>query len=245
MAKKENPFAKKPVAGDVPDIKRPIPGRLKENTEWAFSFKYFKQTEYFGLDSIDGSWAVSLLERLQDFCSQNKEEFFRDVVKRQAYRYHDIDWTGKGVKLSRDFFNWLPKDILENEAEFPFLQFHISKALGRVVGFWNDDSSLFYILVLDPLHNIQPSRYSDYKIRPTNPLESEYSSLLLQLNQARIAKCPSERCSVSEAIGQIPHPFAETNFFYFAIDDDYLEILKDQLKTKNLREIIELGILAH
>jgi len=235
---------KTPVPGDVPKVKRPIAGKLQDNPYWSFSFKYFNQAEYFGLDSITGSWTVSLLERLRDLCTQNKEEFFRDAVKKNEYRYHMIDWHARGVPVSRDFFNWLPRDILNNEEEFPFLQFHISKAVGRVVGFWNEDSTLFYILILDPLHNIQPSKYSSYKIRPTYVLDSEYSCLLLHLNRAKNANCSDKQCAVTEIVAQIPPPFANSNFFYFGIDDDYLADLREKLKTRSLKEIIELGILS-
>lgn len=86
----------------------------------------------------------------------------------------------------------LGKTYLDNEVEYPFHQFQISQSLGRVVGFL-DETSTFNIVLLDPKHNIQPTKSYDYKVTPCEPLGSQLTSLLLNIEALkRTASCSAE-----------------------------------------------------
>jgi hypothetical protein len=47
------------------------------------------------------------------------------------------------------------------------MQFSITKSTGRIVGYFDRDSSIFHIVLLDPEHNIQPAKKTNYQIQPT------------------------------------------------------------------------------
>ncbi len=116
------------------------------------------------------------------------EDFFANVRVGDTWRWHRLNWGQTGMKLRREHLDWIPEAYLLGD-DFPFYQFQISKALGRVVGF-RDEDNVFNIVLLDPMHNSQPSDYSNYKIRPTKTLECHYTALLARVEElhARIRR---------------------------------------------------------
>lgn len=239
---------KRPPIPDVPSPKTPKTGvdSIPKPSNWVFSFQYFNQTRYFGLERTDPSWFVSLLERLRDLCKEDRERFFRDIHQKDSNRYHEIDWNAKNIPISRRDLDWLPRDIIENETEFPFWQFHISRALGRVVGFWTDYDTIFNIVLLDPFHNIQPSKHPhNYKVTDCDSLHCHYSSLLLDIEGLCRHDCKASDCDVIQSLRQLPYQKHNgANFLYCSLDDEYIKELNELLRTRSLRDIIELGILA-
>ncbi len=165
-----------------------IPGKNKEPVvlsnpkvvNWTFSFRYWRQVDFFGLSGAESKWFVSLLEKLKELSYFEVEKFVEDSSQKSAWRYHPINWSQKNIPIKRDDLEWVDTQYLENEDEFPLLQFQISRALGRVVGFW-DEKKIFNIVLLDPLHNIQPSKSHSYRVDKTGILGCEYSSIKRQL----------------------------------------------------------------
>jgi len=92
-------------------------------------------------------------------------------------RIHNINWSAKSVPIKRSDLNWIDKDYLNNEEEFPIMQIAVSRAEGRLVGFF-DEQNAFQIVLLDPLHNAQPSKYNGYKVRLCKPLGCELSTVM-------------------------------------------------------------------
>ena len=86
-----------------------------------------------------------------------------DRTLQNGLRFHQINWGQKNCPMSREELDWLPKGYLDNADSFPMCQFQISMALGRIVGFW-DENNVFNVVLLDPLHNIQPSKDYGYKV---------------------------------------------------------------------------------
>jgi hypothetical protein len=223
----------------------PVVGnQYKRPKTWSFSFCYFNQIKFFGLDRISPEWFVSFIERLQDLSNTDLEVFFKDTKKKLDYRYHEINWDSKNVPIKRADLKWLPSDYLNNENEYPFYQFQISKANGRVIGFWNEESSIFYIVLLDPHHNIQPSKSYNYKIDDCYPLSSQYSSLCKDIDDVLRTKSCKEDCPVKIKLKSIPTQQNQTNIMYCYLEDDYYRELQDKLGTKSISDIIELGLLS-
>lgn len=108
------------------------------------------------------------------------------------WRYHDINWNARAVPVERDNFDWIDRAYRDNPEEYPFVQFQLSKALGRVIGFW-DETGIFNVVVLDPMHNMQPSDYSDYKLRETPIALGEFHAVM-QVFEAKIQACAAENC---------------------------------------------------
>ena len=236
----------KPVITNPNEIKKPeIPNDFFKKSSWVFSFEYFRQTELFGLGEANTNWFISLLEILKDLSKIKIEDFEKDRKLKAGYRYHEIDWSAHKIPIERKDIDWVKKEVIENEEDFPFYQFHVSKALGRVVGFWDiEELNKFQIVLLDYHHNLQPSKYSDYKIDDTTELKCEYKSLLADIDNIKKTKCDSESCSILKEINKIPTKLNRGNFVYFLIEDEYYEEFKEKTKDKSLKELVELGLLA-
>lgn len=190
----------KPVLGATtpPKAGRPQPGRVPQKEKWVFSFRFWRQIDNFQIGDVPHNWFVSLLNRLAEMSRIDKEDIFRDTVMQDAIRFHVIDWDAKNVPLKRADIDWLEKDILDNEAEFPFYQFHVSKALGRIVGFF-DENQIFNIVLLDPNHNLQPSKFNDYRIRPTVAGACQFSQVVT-VAQSYVGGCTNPDCTVKHGI---------------------------------------------
>lgn len=168
-------------------------------------------------------------------------------VLKNRWRYHEIDWNGPNVPITRADCNWIDPDYLDNPEEYPFVQFQVSMALGRVVGFW-DENDVFNVVLLDPMHNIQPSSYSYYKVRPTKPLGSEYVELLNQFDSLREqVVCEKVVCEARQLFAEAaqPNPHAEAVLIGASAED--LQTIRDLLGSTpglNLNAILLAGIAS-
>lgn len=235
---------KVPVLKETFNTNKPIVKNIKRDQEWSFSFKYFKQIEYFGLDNIDPKWFVSLLEKLSDFCKIDRESFFKDHKFKTDNRYHKISWNATNIPIKKEDLNWIESEILTNDEEFPFLQFQISKALGRVVGFWN--SNIFNIVLLDPKHNIQPAggKYQ-YRVDEANILTCKYTYLINKIDEIKKTPCTCEQCNLHKELHLLQEDFHCDNFVYFQLDDEYYKEFKSKTEKISVRDIIELGLASY
>lgn len=215
--------------------------------KWNFSFKFWKQIDYFGLDQSRPSWFVSLLERLQAISNESIDEFVSDPSKRSTYRFHAIDWNKRNIPVQREDLYWIHADYLKNEEEFPLVQFQISKALGRIVGFF-DEERTFNIVLLDPLHNIQPTKAYEYKVDPCHPLSCEIS--LLRYNLEKLSKgndCQTPSCSLASGIKNINKTSYSTNILILNVNDIDItdcEAIFQYGQYSSYAEILQLGIAA-
>jgi hypothetical protein len=233
----------KPIVGYAAQVKKPIVGSFSFSDKWAFSFEYFRQIEYFGLGETNSKWFVSLMDKLRDLSHVNPQEFERNKMLKTANRYHKINWQSKNIPYQRIDFNWISKDIMNNDEEFPFFQFQISKALGRIIGFW-DLNRTFQVVLLDSKHNMQPSKVYDYKVDDTTELACEMTSLLVDLEGIKNINCSNQNCEVKASLRKLPSSLNRGNFVYALLDDVYYAELEQRLETRELKDIIELGLLT-
>jgi hypothetical protein len=197
-----------------------------------FSFKFFNHTTHpnlFGIGSAKVEWFISIFERLQsiEYMELSWEDIHSGKASNKTLRCHPINWSSKGIPIKRDEFSWLPKEVRENEEEFPFFQMSISKASGRIIGFFHENT--FYIIIFDHNHNLQPSKKYNYQIRNTTGGVSEYDDLL-----SRIASC--ETCS---RVG--PSRDNGCNVVYHYLDNDFYNLLCESKHSP--QEIYEAGLL--
>lgn len=115
------------------------------------------------------------------------------------------------------------KNILDNEEDYPFFQFQISKGLGRVIGFWSEDYRFFYIVLLDPKHNMQPAGDYNYKVDNTSIEFCEFSSLLMDIDRIKGSKCLLDGCNCKAELNKLPTNLNRGRFVYFQLDEDYYE----------------------
>jgi hypothetical protein len=151
----------KPVAGYIPaQAPRPKTGNIPPKKKWKFSFRYWKQIEYFGVDQCDKSWFVSLLERLTEVSSLEVEDALAGSYG-TSLRCHPINWDARNIPISRAEIDWLGE---YSSDDFELIQFSISTGRGRIIGFFDADH-IFHIVLLDPLHNLQPAKKRNYQVR--------------------------------------------------------------------------------
>lgn len=112
-------------------------------------------------------------------CKMTVEEFKQSSSLRDQFHYHELVWTS--APIDRAEFNWVDANIIENPEEFPFFQFSISAGTGRVVGVF--DGVTFYILLLDPMHNIYLTHHSNYKVSPTTVGKCQFTQLVEKTEQ--------------------------------------------------------------
>lgn len=178
-------------------------GRATEDPKWVFGFRFFRQVDFFGLADAESQWFVSLLERLKQLSEESLSDFLCDGAKRDVWRYHPIDWAQKNIPLKRDDFFWIDSDYRDNEDEYPFVQFQISRSMGRVIGFFDDNKS-FQIVLLDRMHNMQPSKSHGYRVDRTKILSCSYSYVRSQIEHVKkTSRCESESCGYKANINAI------------------------------------------
>lgn len=151
--------------------------KYRPNQRWAFGFRYFKEKKFFGLDSneVHKTWLLSVMYRLGELSALSLASILENPEDNDSLRMHNIDWNAKGIPFKREDVDWLG-EYFNNPSEYPLFQLSVSKALGRLVGFLDEDN-VYQVVLLDPLHNAQPSKYNDYTVRLSQPLGCEITSI--------------------------------------------------------------------
>lgn len=240
MSRVSKPIIPKPLASvsdATPKTEKP------KDKLWTFSFRFWKQIEYFGLSHTNKEWLISLLERLQNLSQEKLDDFRVDQGKRDRYRYHGINWSQKNIPIQRTDLNWIPADYLNNETEFPLQQFSISTGLGRIVGFF-DETQTFNIVLLDPLHNIQPAKDYAYKVAKCQPATGCYELLYNQLQN--IKKNMQQSCHVDNKQNCILHeqlektPTNQGSFGVIVLAADRFNVIEAFIADNGFESIDEL-----
>ena len=210
----------------------------------SFSFLHFKQIPYFQIGASSKAWHIGLIERLSTLSAMTPQEILEDNRGSIALRCHPIDWDAKNIPIQRKDLDWLPTEILENESDFPIMQISITKSTGRIVGYFDRDSSIFHIVLLDPEHNIQPAKKTNYQIQPTTKGLSQYDELLNKLERIKsiVSDCADKGCKLHSHISVIEE--LHDNIVYIGLDNDFYTAYQEALKIFFFQEIMEKGILA-
>lgn len=208
---------KKSIVKETPTQKPLIPQRDTNNLKYiSFSFRYFKESDFFGVGDQHASWFANLYDRLKDL-SGKTGALIDNKKERNDYRLHPIDWDARGCPITIEDLG-LPKYIVDNAEDDFIWQFQISKGKGRVVGFFNEDYSIFYIVLLDPKHNLQPSKDFEYAVDETQSSLTDYEKIqtaLHELETKRKSCNQTDRCPISD----LEH-YVDTKDFYVRIDPD-------------------------
>lgn len=235
-------------AGNVPAKSPSIrKGKVPPEKSFTFGLQYFEQIKSFGVGGeVGAKWFHSLLERLKAFSKEKVSRFLDDYAYRKQARIHVVNWDGRNVPISRSDLTWLPDEIRSNEEDFPIIQLQLSTGLGRLHGFFDSDYC-FQIVLLDPMHNLQPSDYNDYKIRPTIASQCEFSALMAEVDALKDVRCQlGADCMVANSIHDIDSRFRrERHIIVAGIDSDLSEQLH-LLCTKrgmSISEVIAHGIV--
>lgn len=234
----------KPVlAPDVPARGvRPVVKKAPPSKKWTFSFRYWRQIDYFGLDQSRDKWFVALLQKLSDLSGLDMDLFKRDRDMIDHWRYHKINWNQRNIPVKRADLNWIPDMYLKNEEDYELIQFQISQALGRVIGFW-DETYTFNIVLLDPLHNMQPSEAFNYRVRDCSPLNTDFADLVKDIESAKSRICQQPECPVNLDLKQLPQCNYGQTIIILRLNDEQSNLIASTMEKHNLtiEELLEYG----
>jgi hypothetical protein len=213
------------------------------NKSWTFSLSYWRQIENFGLkcEAVDENWYVSLLERLQILCGLDIEEVARNGSR--AWRYHAINWNQKGIPIKKTDLDWVPDKYLHSE-EIEFYQLQISQAKGRIIGFL-DFENVFQIVLLDPMHNAQPSKNHGYAVNKTEKQVSTYQDLasrLILIKDKINHHCPTHLCKALPLTDEVHS--AHVSGKHVFMDDIVHEEIEQISQDHNYDDILDLLVDA-
>jgi hypothetical protein len=116
---------------------------------------------------VKDGWFAHLLNNLSQISNLNFKEFLQ---QRQHYDLHPIDWDSTACRPH-----------IEGYEQYEFMQFRLSSSTGRVHGYFIENT--FYILWLDPHHNLMPDqrfggiKYFKSPLTPYQILEIENAEL--------------------------------------------------------------------
>jgi len=232
----------------TPRIGAPPPPR-----RWTFTFRYWKQIKNFGLDRLRDNWFVSLLERMHELGTQNIDDVMAYLEEgnkeaADALRFHKIDHDHEHVTMKREEFDWVDKTYLDYEDTYPICQVHVSKAFGRIIGFF-DETKTFNVLLLDPNHNLWLTKFAEYKKRECLPLDSQYANLRSTIDKAirHLNEEDHERAmqTLVRAIADRTAPDGITRVVVM-LNDGYENKLVEVLakkRAKSLQELFEHGLM--
>lgn len=203
-----------------------------------FSFKYFGQQDFFGIGEQDATWFANLFDRIKDLSGKTKA-IIENPTERDAYRLHPIDWDARNCPITIADLSSVPQNIKDNAENDFFWQFQLSKGTGRVVGFFNEDSTIFYIVLLDPKHNIQPSKDYGYSVDETVEAITEYERI--QMRIADVLKEFTETCNGKKncPLSRLNLEYLRSGVFYACIDPELKEKYKELIESGDFQERFE------
>ncbi len=147
MSKKIPKASKKTLHNNIKKANSIVKGINKVS----FSFEALERTEYFNLDGTCNNWPSELFNVLKEISTYEKKELVSGHFANSKYRIHAHE-------------NAKPPSKLPDGIELKDLyQIRIEKSKGGIHGVFYED--IFYIIWLDPLHNMYPdSRYGGLRI---------------------------------------------------------------------------------
>ena len=203
-----------------------------------FSFKYFAQQDLFGVGEQDSGWFVSLFDRISDLSGKTKA-ILDNPVERDAYRLHTIDWKAKKCPITIDDLVSVPQNIKDGAEDDFFWQFQLSKTTGRVIGFFNEDFTVFYLVLLDPKHNLQPSKYYGYSVDETKMAVTEYDRIQMWIADASKKQTEACRGNTKCPLYKVNTEYVRSDAFYACVDPDLKDRYVDLVESGEFQSKFE------
>lgn len=184
---------------------------IKVKDHIVFSFEFFREIKYFELGDCANQWFVSLLEAINRYSLMSID----DIKGKKSLRYHKIDWNEKNIPIRFKDLDWLPNNEQLLVSPDEIYQLSITTGTGRIVGFSID--RVFYVVLLDPKHNIQPSEKHNYQVTPTYPSETQYIELKHKYD---LLLKSAHNALDAKLLEQITLSSPQNNILYVSMTDD-------------------------
>lgn len=232
----------KPLTEGKPKAASLVPRADRQGLPFlTFSFRYCTQQEYFGIAGQDAAWFANLQDRLKDL-SGKTGAIVESKKDRADYRLHPIDW-GK-APIRKDDLKSVPKCLIDGAEDDFFWQFQLSKGTGRVIGFFSADMAVFYIVLLDPKHNMQPSKDYGFRVDETEIALTEYERI-----QMLVAGWEDLRCKCKHLtdcpLTALQKEYIRSDVFFACLDeelkDEFRDLMEKGVFQKKLNEFLLKG----
>ena len=151
---------KKQVESEIPIQQKKLSDKI------VFSFEVLEFNEYFGVDGARVLWPYDFLCALRDLSKEHKLDLISG--KLHTYRVHNHEKAKPPVKLPD---NIKLKDLY---------QIRLSTGNGGFHGVFYEN--IFYILWLDPLHNLYPSE-NHGGLKKLKPLNIKHDDVVRDMQQ--------------------------------------------------------------
>lgn len=192
-----------------------------------FSFKFLKQINYFNWSNATSNQFTSFLLRLHDLESSYTKEALG--LQSSSFHYHAVNFNQKNCPIRYEDIDWIPNDM-KNPHDYPLYQISISSSKGRFHGIW--EGNIFYILLLDFDHNMQPTKSRGYKVDINSEMPVDYDVLCACIQECRFFS----ECPCIEHIGK-------QNCISFRPDDNTMSMLDELSPQKaDFSAIFSLGL---
>lgn len=234
----------KPVTPKIERLKKPYLKRHHTSPNINFSFKDWRQINNFGLGQEKPKWFASMLDAIKNMSTRSVRQLEVDKKLATDIRYHPIDWNAKKCPLKRSQIDWVEPEIIQNEEEFTFYQFQISKGKGRIIGYWFPVNT-FNIVLLDPLHNLQPAADYNYKIDHTSTLLTPYESMLKDFEEIKSMTCENESCTCKKKLEEFPRQDQWGDIFLIKADQEICEFLNKVSAKHSVHDLLEFAMIAY
>lgn len=145
----------------IPDVATKTVANQEERL-LLFSFEILEYNDYFNLNKTCERWGVDFINLLADLSKVTVKQFrCNPKFKSGTYRIHSHEDSRPPPSIS------FPPKVKELGLK-QFWQIALDKSSGRIHGILIDN--VFYIIWLDPLHNLYPSKqYANGKHRKVTP----------------------------------------------------------------------------
>ena len=107
---------------------------------------------------VSGKWFLDLLDCLKSVSNRNIHD-----LRTSMYDLHPVDWRNANVAPPL------------NSEQLEYWQFRINKSRGRIIGFKIDN--IFYIVWLDPHHNLSDSEGYGTATKYRSPVSEHEANL--------------------------------------------------------------------
>ena len=144
-------------------VKLPFNSSVLRRDNFVFSFAYLDRThKLFNLGAdraqpknMPEGWYLSLLDALKVICAKNIND-----LKDRPFEYHSVRWEHTNATKP------------ENFQQHEFHQMRVSKSKGRIIGFSlpMQDVTVFFIVWLDPHHNLTDSEGYGKAVKYAQPM---------------------------------------------------------------------------
>lgn len=213
--------------------------RAPSDVYCVFGFKYFQEIEHFGLKGgrIGNEWMLSMIERLAEYSKLPIDDLLSDrqISDSTATRLHAINWKQKNIPIQLSDLDWMPSEVRESP-DFELVQLSVSKSRGRIVGFF--DGKIFQVVLLDPLHNIQPSKAYGYYVDHCEPLGSSWIAIQKHVDIA-IRKSGGCECGAAKHLREnvLDPPKLGSSFVFCCHEDDVNRDIIDLLDSGTVETV--------